>query len=439
MLTPRANQQGENVKVLLVSSYRSKGGAARAASRLAEALAGAGVDVEYKSIYPKQMNTWQRLNYLARVAYDRVPALVVARKRSMFSSGALPNNRLIRLINESDADLVHLHWINGGGLSVDDLKHIHKPIVWTLHDMWGFTGGCHYDAGCNGFLSGCGRCPMLKSDNPADLSALGAEQKASAYALSENLTIVGLSRWMVDSAAKSFAMRGLAIKQLPNPIDVDVFRPEDRLLARARLGISLDTRLIAFGAVAAIGDDRKGFRQLIAALRLLNQQGHSNIELAIFGGSSSQHSLETHYKAHYFGHVSCDEQLRDVYSAADVMVVPSLQEAFGQTATEAMACGTPVVAFSATGLIDIVDHKRNGYLARPFSASSLAEGITWVLDAEHSDQLRNQARSKAVSQFANERVALDYLALYKSCVSQTAPTPAPIDVQLDIPLKRAIK
>ncbi|WP_404436061.1 glycosyltransferase family 4 protein [Stutzerimonas chloritidismutans] len=427
------------MKVLLVSSYRSKGGAARAASRLAEALAGAGVDVEYKSIYPKQMNTWQRLYYLARVAYDRVPALVVAGKRSMFSSGALPNNRLITSINESDADLVHLHWINGGGLSVDDLKLIHKPIVWTLHDMWGFTGGCHYDAGCNGFLSGCGRCPMLKSDNPTDLSAMGVEQKASAYALSENLTIVGLSKWMVDSAARSFAMRGLAIKQLPNPIDVDVFRPGNRLLARARLGISPDTRLVAFGAVAAIGDDRKGFRQLIAALRLLNQQGHSNIELAIFGGSSSQHSLETHYKAHYFGHISCDEQLRDVYSAADVMVVPSLQEAFGQTATEAMACGTPVVAFSATGLIDIVDHKRNGYLATPFNVSSLAEGIMWVLDAEHSDQLRNQARSKAVSQFANERVALDYLALYKSCVSQTDPIPAPIDVQMDMPLKRAIE
>lgn len=412
------------MKVLLVSSYRSKGGAARAASRLTEALAQAGVQVEYKSIYPQQMNTWQKVHYLARVAYDRVPALIIARQRSMFSSGALPNEKLIKSINESDADVLHLHWVNGGGLSVDDLKLINKPIVWTLHDMWGFTGGCHYDAECNGFASGCGRCPLLKSDDSADLSAVGAAQKAHAYAQVKNLTIVGLSSWMVKSARRSTAMNRLTIKQLPNPIDVNVFRPEDRSLARARLGISTTTRLVAFGAVAAVGDDRKGFHKLLPALCLLKEQGHTNIELAVFGGSGSEHSQETFYKTHYFGHISCDEQLRDVYSAADVMIVPSLQEAFGQTATEAMACGTPVVAFGATGLLDIVDHKQNGYLATAFDEASLAEGIAWVLDAENSDDLRSQARTKAVKQFSNDWVAAQYLALYRSCFTQENPTPA---------------
>jgi len=370
------------------------------------------------------MNTWQKLHYLARVAYDRVPALVVAREKSMFSSGALPNNRMVTLINDSDADLVHLHWINGGGLSVDDLKRINKPIVWTLHDMWAFTGGCHYDAGCNGFRSGCGRCPLLKSNNPTDLSAVGARQKACAYDHVENLTIVGLSKWMVESAARSSAMQGMVIKQLPNPIDVKMFRPEDQSQARARLGISPAVRLVAFGAVAAVGDDRKGFRELTSALSLLKEQGHPNIELAIFGGSKSQHALDTHYKTHYFGHIASDEELRDIYSAADVMVVPSVQEAFGQTATEAMACGTPVVAFGATGLLDIIDHKQNGYLANALDVSSLAEGIAWVINAENRDQLRHQARAKAVDQFANEWVASRYLALYQSCISQTDPIAA---------------
>lgn len=410
------------MKVLLVSSYRSKGGAARAASRLTDALTAAGVEVEYRSIYPQQMNTWQKLHYLARVAYDRVPALLVARKRSMFSSGALANDSLINSINESDADLLHLHWVNGGGLSVDDLHRINKPIVWTLHDMWGFTGGCHYDAGCNGFVSGCGRCPLLKSDNPADLSAMGSEQKTRAYAQVENLTIVGLSSWMVESAQKSTAMRGLAIKKLPNPINVDVFRPEDRSLTRARLGVSPTTRLVAFGAVAAVGDERKGFNKLLSALCLLKEQGNLDIELAVFGGSGSEHSQNTFYKTHYFGHITCDEELRDLYSAADVMVVPSLQEAFGQTATEAMACGTPVVAFGATGLLDIIDHMQNGYLASPFKVSSLAEGIAWILTSDNTDRLRNQARAKAVAEFSYDRVADLYLSLYRSCVKHAAAT-----------------
>jgi glycosyltransferase involved in cell wall biosynthesis len=409
------------VKVLLVSSYRSKGGAARAASRLTDALAEAGVQVEYQSIYSQHMNTWQKLRYLARVAYDRVPALIIARERSMFSSGALPNDELVRSINESEADVLHLHWVNGGGLSVDDLKRINKPIVWTLHDMWGFTGGCHYDAGCNAFISGCGRCPLLKSDNPTDLSAIGLEQKARAYAQVENLTIVGLSSWMVESAGRSKAMLGLPIRQLPNPIDVKVFHPEDRTQARARLGISPATRLVAFGAVAAVGDDRKGFHKLLPALRLLKEQGHEDLELAVFGGSGSEHSEQTHYKTHYFGHISCDEQLRDLYSAADVMVVPSLQEAFGQTATEAMACGTPVVAFGATGLLDIIDHKQNGYLADPFDSASLAEGIAWILGA-CGDDLRNEARAKAIGQFANDRVAAQYMTLYQSCITRVAAT-----------------
>lgn len=417
---PHTQMQGVTVKVLLVSSYRTKGGAARAASRLAEALAGAGVQVEYKSIYPQHMNAWQKLHYLGRVAWDRVPALIIARKRSMFSSGALANDTLIRSINESDADVIHLHWVNGGGLSVNDLKRISKPIVWTLHDMWAFTGGCHYDAGCDRFASGCGRCPLLKSDNPTDLSARGVEQKANAYTGVENLTVIGLSDWMAKSAARSKAMHGLTIKQLPNPIDVNQFRPADREQARVRLSISPSTRLVAFGAVAAVGDDRKGFHKLLPALSLLKEQGHSNIELAVFGGSSSEHSQDTYFKTHYFGHITSDEQLRDLYSAADVMVVPSLQEAFGQTATEAMACGTPVVAFAATGLLDIVDHKQNGYLATPFDAASLAEGIAWILDADNLDDLRIQARAKAVAQFSNEWVASQYLALYRDCITYAA-------------------
>jgi glycosyltransferase involved in cell wall biosynthesis len=141
-----------------------------------------------------------------------------------------------------------------------------------------------------------------------------------------------------------------------------------------------------------------------------------NTELVVFGSSQPQTPQGFKQKAHYLGHLHDDVSLRVLYSAADVMVVPSLQEAFGQTASESMSCGTPVVAFGATGLLDIVEHQKTGYLAQPFSETDLAAGIDWVLNTPNYPELCQNARNKVLREFDSRVVAQKYIALYEQVV-----------------------
>src|SRR5690606_3377472 len=184
------------MKVLLVSSYRKKGGAARAASRLQESLSCAGVLVEFISIYDEDGGLAERLRRLCRALYERLAAIFVVRKVVLFSSNSISNRSLVGRINRSDADVVHLHWFNAGGMSVADIASITKPVVWTLHDMWGFTGGCHYDAGCGRYKVGCGSCPQLYSSKGRDLSWRNLVSKKKALSSVGGLTVVGVSRWL---------------------------------------------------------------------------------------------------------------------------------------------------------------------------------------------------------------------------------------------------
>ena len=420
------------MKVLILNSYQNKGGAARAAVRLAEALPHAGVEVQYRCLFPTVMNAAQKALWLTRVLYDRVPALLVARRKVHFSSHAPRNRALVQWINQSDADLVHLHWLNGGGMSIEDFKGIEKPMVWTLHDMWAFTGGCHYDNGCERYRQGCGACPTLNSSRPRDLSSRMAQSKRQVYRELSHLSVVGVSDWVASCAAASSSMAGLHIQSLPNPIDTERFSPLDKREARRALGLSQSKKVVLFGAMAAVDDKRKGFHKLLGALRELNLSQHG-VELAIFGSEAPANGPELGYPARYFGHVG-DAQLRALYSAADVMVVPSLQETFGQTVSEAMACGTPVVAFGATGLVDIIDHQRNGYLARAYDETSLAEGIEWVLRHPDPKGLGLAARKKVVDAFRSEVVAERYRDFYKGCLERYQGAPAADKRRAAIPL-----
>ena len=170
-----------------------------------------------------------------------------------------------------------------------------------------------------------------------------------------------------------------------------------------------------FGAIGATSDPRKGFDELSEALYKLTCK---DIEFVVFGSSEPQEPQDFGFKTHYLGHLHDDVSLVTLYSAVDVMIVPSLQEAFGQTASEAMACGTPVVTFAATGLLDIVDHKQNGYLAQPFNTDDLANGIEWILNTDNYDELCSNAREKVLREFDSIVVAKKYMELYKTILKK---------------------
>lgn len=337
--------------------------------------------------------------------------------KTTFSINASPSLILNR-IKSFYPDIINLHWVGWDYLRIEDLAKLQIPLVWTLQDMWPFTGGCHYNQTCDRYTKSCGACPQLKGDRESDLSRWVWQRKAKAWQ-NLNLTIVAPSQWMAECAKSSSLFQNLRVEVIPFCLDTEQFQPIPTTDARESLGLPQNKQLVLFGALSATEDKRKGFQFLIPALQDLSQSGwKEKIELVVFGSSEPEKPIELGFKTHYLGSLN-DELLKCAYSAADVMLVPSLQESFGQTASEALACGTPVVAFNATGLKDIIDHQHNGYLAKPYEIEDLARGIAWVLENETRHQkLCLNARDKAVKEFSLARQALQYLSTYTKLLKQ---------------------
>ncbi|NET35096.1 MAG: glycosyltransferase, partial [Cyanothece sp. SIO1E1] len=209
------------------------------------------------------------------------------------------------------------------------------------------------------------------------------------------------------------------IEVIPNGLDIQTYKPANQKFARKLLNLPEEKRIVLFGAPGGTQDRRKGFHLLQSALKKLSCSGkNSQIEMAIFGAPEPNEPSELGFKTHYIGRLQDDASLAALYSAADVMIVPSVQEAFGQTASESLACGTPVVAFDATGLRDIVDHGINGYLAEPYDSNGLAAGISWVLgDQERYQKLRQSARQKAEQEFSLDVQAKRYSSIFSTLVA----------------------
>jgi glycosyltransferase involved in cell wall biosynthesis len=332
---------------------------------------------------------------------------------AMFSPQWFPDVLASRAI-EIAPDLINLHWVCNGYLQIETLPKLNKPLVWTLHDLWPFTGGCTYNQGCEKFQDACGDCPQLLSGKSQDLSRWVWRRKQKAWA-DLNLTIVATSNWMADCARASSLFKHLRIETIPLGLDTDTYKPIDKQFARKLLNLPQDKQLVLFGAINATSDPRKGFELLLPALQHLSSSGwQDRLELVVFGADRPTQPINLGFPAHYLGFIHDDIALALVYAAADVTIVPSTQEAFGQTASESLSCGTPVVAFDATGLKDLVEHQQDGYLATPFEVKDLATGIVWVLeDQERYQQLRARARAKSLREFAAATQAHRYLSLYE--------------------------
>jgi glycosyltransferase involved in cell wall biosynthesis len=412
------------MKVLIVNSSDVNGGAARAANRLHQALIISGVDskmlVDTKSsddysVIGQDSNVGKGISLLRRLL-DRLPmSLYKQRSPTYFSPNWVLFSGLVDRINKISPDVVHLHWVNRAMLSISDISEIKAPIVWSLHDMWAFTGGCHYDEECGAYERSCGECKVLASTNPYDLSHKVFKKKLAVFAKHKNLTVVGLSEWLATCASKSTLFKKNKVVCLPNPIDTLIYSPLDKNIARDLLRLPKNKKLVLFGALGATSDPRKGYKELCEALLQLKEQ---DIELVVFGSSKPKISEDFKFTTYYLGQLHDDVTLRALYSAADVMVVPSKQEAFGQTASESMACGTPVVAFACTGLLDIVEHLKTGYLTKPYDTTDLATGIDWVLNAPNYDELSTNARNKVLNEFDSQVVAKQYIELYESVLEK---------------------
>jgi glycosyltransferase involved in cell wall biosynthesis len=414
-----------NISVLNISTYDEGGGAARAALRLHQGLSLQKIDswilVQSKSTdYVKVIGPQSKIEKALekfRLHLDRLPIQLYVKEPVSFSPAILPN-QLNKKIASLNPDIVHLHWITGGFVPIEQLPHFHGPLVWTLHDSWAFTGGCHIPYDCQRYRQACGACPMLKSSREVDLSRWIWQRKHKAWK-SLQLRVVAPSRWLGNSAKASSLFQSVPVEVIPNGLDLQQFKPTPQKLARDLWSLPIDKKVILFGAVNGINDRNKGFHLLTDALqKLVDQFGADHLQLLIFGASEPAVHPNWGVETRYVGRLYDEVSLATLYAAADVMVVPSVQEAFGQTAVEAMACGTPVVAFGATGLLDIVDHQQTGYLAIPYETSDLAQGIHWVLaDDKRREGLGLQSRLKVEREFSLEKVTHQYITLYQELAS----------------------
>jgi glycosyltransferase involved in cell wall biosynthesis len=229
-----------------------------------------------------------------------------------------------------------------------------------------------------------------------------------------DITVVAPSNWLAECARESSLFQDSRIEVIPNGLDTDVFYPWDMKTARSAFQLNQEETIVLFGSVNATSDPRKGFDLLDDALNHIQSE---NLRLVVFGSSEPTDPPNLNYPTTYTGYLHDNQSLAFLYSAADVMVVPSRYEGFGQTVSESMACGTPVVAFDATGPSDSVDHRKNGYLAEPYDPEDLARGINWVLeDQKRRNDLSKQARVKAKEEFSLEVAANRYKKVYKSII-----------------------
>lgn len=410
------------MKILHINTSDIQGGAARAAYRLHRALLDENVDsqmlVQYKAsddYTVKRLDfRWQKIRAKFAPALDALPLKRYPdRTKTLFSPASIPFSGIRGTIVELNPDIVHLHWVCGGMMSIEDIARIKQPIVWSLHDDWAFTGGCHIKWECKNYKKQCGNCPRLGSNSSKDLSHSTWKRKHKTFNKIENLTVVGLSHWLTDCAKESSLLQSRPIINLPNLLDTKIFKTFDKKLARELLRLPLDKKLIAFGANSATSDINKGFKELSQALQLLPAE----YELVVFGSSQPKEPQNFKQQVHYLGHLHDDVSLRPLYSASDVMVVPSLQENLSNAIMESLACGTPVVAFAIGGNSDMIDHRTNGYLAQSFSPEDLAKGIQWVLNTEQYEQLCKNARYKILNYFDKKIVVSRYINMYDNTLS----------------------
>jgi len=410
------------VKALILNTSDFDGGADRAAYRLHQGLRFIGIDstmlVQERSkddgsIIGPQSKLEQTLNK-SRPLLDTLPIRLYGHRQNViFTPAALPS-RIPHSVRKHDPDVVHMHWVGRGFLNVETISRMKRPMVWTLHDMWAFTGGCHYDQECGRYERSCGACPILGSSRERDLSRWIWHRKQRAYRAAP-LTIVTPSRWLGDCAKKSALLKDIRVEVIPNGLDMSRYRPVEKNLARDLLGLPQNKRIILFGALASTSDPRKGFQHLQAALVEMGKQGWGErAELALLGSSAPKVAPDLGLPAHYMGRFSDDISLVLMYSAADVFVAPSVQENLANTVMEALACGTPCVAFDIGGMPDLIDHGVTGYLAQPYSARDLAEGIAWVLaDDERRAKLAYEARAKAKRDYHLPMIAHRHRQLYE--------------------------
>ncbi len=404
-----------------------KGGAARAAKRLHDGLCRLGhdslfflsdaADIEKGTIvFDQKANLVSRA--LRRVRRKRIEGDFAPYRnhrtegQELFSDDRSALRSELRL-QLPPSEVINLHWVAGFIDYWDFLSKVPQqtPVVWTLHDMNPFTGGCHYDEGCGKFALACGACPQLGSGEEADLSRRIWTRKKEAFDSIPpgRMYVVADSRWLAAEAKRSALLAKFPVSSIHYGLDVECFKPRDKLSARRVLDIPTEAFVIMFAADSTT-IRRKGLSTLAEALGSMPNPS----SLLLISVGSGVPKFPGAVRHTHFGYVGSDLMLSVLYSAADVFVIPSVQEAFGQTALEAMACGTPVIGSDVGGIPELVRHGVTGYLVPPLDPLKLREALIGLMgDPIKRAEMSNSCRQLVVQEYNLEVQARNYVKLYE--------------------------
>ncbi len=423
------------MKVLLVGKSMKLGGAAIASYRLMEVLRESGVDVkmlvqeggeEDESVFSTTGSALKKKINFLRFAMERLYFLRYEKSKehrflfSMANTGEdIHQNKLF-----IEADIIHLHWVNAGFLSLASLKallDLGKPVIWTFHDMWAMTGGCHHALSCDRYKQECGECLYLKKPGRKDLSHRLWIKKSKIF-MDRNITVISPSEWLRNCVSESSLFGKMDVHAIPNPVDQTQFRAVDRTLACKSLGLDPSKRYILFGA-ASVKNLYKGFSYFQEAINLLSQDGEAvdGVEILLFGKTGEDVSQMFPIPVHNVEYVNSVQTMVELYSVSHLYAISSLQDNFPSTIIESMLCGTPVAGFRTGGIPEMIAHLEDGYLAPHKDAFELAEGMKWILSNEPYQALSDRVRSAAVRRFSRERSAALHVELYRKVIINRRP------------------
>ena len=396
------------MEILTLSSHKNNGGAAKIASQLSYSLSKLTsvtyLDQQDSYQYSSRRPHFLKLRLNIRRKLGRLPSLVDNLYPSIYSSYSLFSSNLHNVINTIKPDLVHLHWVQGEFISIEDLSKVKLPIVWTLHDCWPFSASEHHQwlSSKEHFCEGYSTLPPY---HPARITY---SRKRKAW-MNLNIFPVCPSPWIMAKSQRSSLFSSFHHTLIPNPIDLKTFSQGNKSEARQDFGIPILDKTILIGGLSSSTDPIKGYDLALEALYKLHRK-MSNLTLLVLG-NAMPHEVPG-LKTINLGYLSDNAKLSAAFTAADLTCVPSRLETHSQMAAESISCSTPVVAFNIAGNPSIVDHMSTGYLARPYDTDDLARGMYLFLSNAQSSQSPQKYQSKRREWDCNT-IARRYLDLYQ--------------------------
>jgi glycosyltransferase involved in cell wall biosynthesis len=396
------------LNIIHLSYTDGDGGAGRAALRIFKLLR---KDLNFsKKLYVNYKTTFIDEVIGPKTTYEKLVVKIRSQIGLLFTkfigasddkttcSFAILPSKYPSLIKSLNPDIVHMHWVGAEYISINDIQKINKPIIWTLHDMWPISGSRHvaHNENINKYFNYDEWVIKRKIKNWSN----------------KKFYLVAPSRWMANKASASKVFSNREIFVIPNPIDISIWKPVNKNFARDLLGLSKDNFYILFGAYNGINNHNKNFKAILNNLDKLKEK-ITNVKIVAL--QSDEFNINNREFLNIRNIIRDDESMVALYNAVDMVVMPSYIESFGQMATEAQACGIPVVGYNSTGLMDIITHKKNGYLAEAYDENDLINGIFWVNKEliNKSNKLKVFSRENAVNNFSNEAVSKKYIKLYE--------------------------